>query len=151
MTKDIHIRPLKDGTAIDHLNHGSIYRILEVLDLAGYRITAGMNVESRKMGKKDIVFIEGRELGDKELDKIALIGKGATVNIIRNSEIVEKKELAYPSKAEGIIKCINPKCITNNEKISSKFSIKKEPLEATCFYCETRMNEEEISSAIRRD
>ncbi len=151
MSKEIHIKPIKNGTVIDHLKHGSTYKILEVLDLHGYMVTAGMNVESRKMGKKDIIFIEDRELSEKELEKIALIGKGATINIIRGSEIVEKKKLTYPSKAEGIIKCINPKCISNIEKISSKFFIKKDPLEATCFYCETRMNEDEVSASIRRD
>lgn len=148
--KDIRITPIKNGTAIDHLQAGSAYKILGVLDLHDYTVTAGMNVESRKMGKKDIIFIEGKELSEKELEKIALIGKGATVNTIRNSEIKKKTELGYPDKVEEVIRCINPRCITNAEKIHSKFSIKKDPLTAKCFYCETRMNEEEIVSSIKK-
>src|SRR3989344_7942740 len=126
MTKEIRIAPIKNGTAIDHLNPGAVYKIIEVLDLRDYTVTAGMNVESRKMGKKDIMFIEGLEISGNDLNKIALIGKGATMNIIRNSEIEKKIEIGYPENAEGIIKCINPKCITNAENIPTKFGIKKE-------------------------
>src|SRR3989344_684754 len=141
MKKEIRITPLRTGTAIDHLQPGAAYKILEVLSLKDHTVTAGMNVESRKMGKKDIVFIEGRELSESELNKIALIGKGATINIIGSSEIRKKYQLDYPKSVEGIMKCINPKCITNAEKIPTKFSIKTGPLEAKCRYCETRMGE----------
>lgn len=151
MKKEIRITPLKDGTAIDHLSPGSAYKILEVLDLRDHTVTAGMSVESRKMGKKDLVFIQEIELGEKELNKIALIGRGATINIIRNSEIKRKFQLEYPKSVEGIIKCINPKCITNAEKIPSKFSIRTGPLEAKCHYCETRMAEHDIVASIRSD
>ncbi|MCR4336156.1 MAG: aspartate carbamoyltransferase regulatory subunit [archaeon] len=150
MKKEIRIQPIKNGTVIDHLNVGSVYRILQVLDLSEFALTAAMNVESRKLGKKDILFIEGKELNDKELNKIALIGKGASVNIIKDAEIKKKFQLGYPEKVEAIIKCINPKCITNSETLSTKFTIKTEPLEATCYYCETRMNEKEIVESIKK-
>ena len=149
--KKIHITPIREGTAIDHLRPGTALKILEVLNLHDVAVTAAMNVESRKMGKKDIIFIEGRELNEKELSKIALIGKGATINLIKNSEIKKKFELGYPDRVEGIMKCINPKCITNSEKIAAKFEIRTKPLEARCFYCENRMAESEIISSIRSD
>ena len=148
MKKEIRITPIKNGTAIDHLAPGAAFKILEVLNISDLMVTAGMNVESRKMGKKDIIFIEGRELKDNELDKIALIGKGATINIISNSEIKKKFQLGYPKHVEGIIKCVNPKCISNMEKIPSKFNIRAEPLEATCHYCETRMSQQDVISSI---
>ncbi len=150
MAKEIRITPIKDGTAIDHLRPGSAQKILEVLGMHDTTVTLGMNVESRKMGKKDILFIVGRELSEKELEKIALLGKGATVNTIKGSAIVQKIELHYPKRAQGIMKCINPRCITNTDKIASKFEIRAEPLEAKCFYCETKMNEEEIVSSINK-
>jgi len=149
--KEIRINPIRSGTAIDHLQPGAAYKILEVLRLNEYAVTAGMNVESRKMGKKDIIFIEGKELTESEMSKIALIGKGATINTIRNSEIKNKSQLEYPKSVEGIMKCINPKCITNAEKIPTKFSIKTGPLEAKCRYCETRMGEQDIISSIKSD
>jgi len=148
--KAIRIQPIKNGTVIDHLNTGSVYKILQVLDLSEYALTAAMNVESRKLGKKDILFIEGKELDEKELNKIALIGRGATINIVKNSEIKKKFQLGYPKKAEGIIKCINPKCITNAEKIPTKFEVNTNPLKAKCYYCETLMNENEIVESIKK-
>jgi len=150
MTNEIKISPIKNGTVLDHLNSGAIYKILQVLDLTDYTVTAAMNVESRKAGKKDVMFIEGKELNEKELGKIALIGKGATVNIIKNSKIKSKIKLGYPKKVEGILKCINPKCITNMEPIPTKFNIKTDPLEAKCFYCETQLNENEIVESIKK-
>ena len=151
MTKEIRITPLKNGTAIDHLSPGSAYKILDVLNLREYTVTAGMNVESRKMGKKDIVFIQGKELAGKELDKVALIGRGGTINIISGSDVKKKFQLEYPKSVEGIIRCINPKCITNAEGIPTKFSIKTGPLEAKCYYCEIRMGEHDIVASIRSD
>lgn len=148
--KEIRIQPIKNGTVIDHLNTGAAYKILEVLDLTEYPVTAAMNMESRKLGKKDIIFIEGKEPNEKEMDKIALIGKGATLNIVKNSEIKKKILLKYPKQIEGTIKCINPKCITNSEKIPTKFGIKTEPLEAQCYYCETRMDERDTIESIKK-
>ncbi len=150
MTKEIRIAPITNGTVIDHLNPGSAYTIIGVLKLREYTMTAGMNLDSKKMGKKDILFIDGKELSEKELNKVALIGRGATLNIIKDAEIKKKFELKYPDKAEGIIKCINPKCITNSESFPTKFSIKTNPLEATCNYCETTMNEEEIVTSVKK-
>ena len=146
--KIIHITPIKEGTAIDHLKPGTALKILEVLNLQDVAVTAAMNVESRKMGRKDIIFIDGKKLNERELNKVALIGKGGTLNEIRNGKIVAKKQLAYPDRAEGIIKCINPKCITNTEPLPTKFSISGEPLSANCFYCQTRMKGTEIANSI---
>ena len=146
--KKIHITPIKEGTAIDHLKPGTALKILNVLNLNDVAVTAAMNVESRKMGRKDIIFIDGKKLNEQELNKVALIGKGGTLNEIRNAKIVVKKQLAYPDRAEGIIKCINPKCITNTEPISTKFSISAEPLSASCYYCQTRMKGNEITNSI---
>lgn len=146
--KKILLTPIKNGTAIDHLNPGSAVRVLEVLNIEGFRISAGMNVESKKMGKKDLVFIDGKKLSEQEIHKIAIVGRGATINIIENSKVTKKEKIAVPPKVEGIIKCINPLCISNKEKILTKFSVKPRPIQAKCFYCETIMNEREIISSI---
>ena len=145
----IRIKPIQNGTVIDHLNQGTAYKILEVWDLKDYTVPAAMNVESRKMGKKDVIFIEGKELSEREMEKVALIGKGATLNIIKNGENKTKTKLEYPKMVHGTIKCINPKCISNVEKVSGKFDITENPLMAKCVYCETRMNEEDIVSGIK--
>jgi aspartate carbamoyltransferase regulatory subunit len=148
--KKIHITPIQDGTSLDHLMPGTALKIVEVLGPGSKRATAAMNVESRKMGRKDIIFLEGRELNPDEISKIALIGKGGTLNRIKKARIVRKSELKYPREVEGIIRCINPNCVTNSEKMMSRFHvISTEPLRAKCAYCETRMDEEEITRLIK--
>ena len=146
--KKILLTPIQSGTAIDHLNPGTAIKVLEVLELAGNRVSAGMNVESKKMGKKDLIFIEGKKLSDEEVSKIALLGHGATINIIENSRVVRKEKIEVPHEVKRIIRCINPLCITNKEGVATRFSVNTSPISAKCFYCETNMTEREIISAI---
>ncbi len=146
--KKITLNPLSEGTAIDHLNPGTAVRVLEVLGIEGFRISAGMNVESHKMGKKDLIFIDGKKLSEAEINKIAIVGRGATINIIEASKVVKKVKITIPSQVSGIIKCINPMCVTNKENVATNFSIKPHHLTAKCFYCETTMNEREIVNSI---
>ncbi len=149
--KKIHISAIANGTSIDHIPAGNALRLVEVVDLeTGGVVTIALNVESRKMKKKDLIFIENKELDEKEINKIKLIARKATVNMIKNYNIVKKMRLGLPEKVEEIIECINPNCITNAEEISTKFFItSKEPLKAKCFYCETTMEDREIRKAIR--
>ena len=96
-----------------------------------------MNVKSR-MGRKDIVKIENRELARKEVDKIALIAPKATINIIRNYKLKEKHEVKLPDDLIGIVRCLNPTCISNeNEPVESHFIVvDKEKPRIKCHYCE---------------
>jgi len=97
----------------------------------------GMNVPSKELGQKDIVKIENRELEEKELDKISLISPGATINIIRDFEVADKYQVELPEMVEGMVKCINPNCISNTkEPVISKFEVKKDPVQLRCIYCE---------------
>ena len=100
-----------------------------------------MNVYGRKYGKKDILKIEGRELSPEEVDKIALIAPNATINIIRNYEVYEKKKVKLPKIIKDIIKCNNPTCITNTrEPIEPTFVVERlEPLSFRCYYCKRIM------------
>jgi aspartate carbamoyltransferase regulatory subunit len=97
-----------------------------------------MNVPSKKLGSKakDIVKIEDRELNSDEVDKIALIAPNATINIIRNYEVVQKSSVELHDKIENIVKCPNLNCISNtNEPVTSKFAV-IHPLTLRCLYCE---------------
>jgi aspartate carbamoyltransferase regulatory subunit len=148
--KKIHISALANGTSIDHIPRGKAKKLIEVLGLEGKGvITVALNVESKKLGRKDLFFLENRELTEQELNKVKLIARNATLNIIKNYEVIKKERLGLPEKVEEIIKCINPNCITNFEKIPTKFLINPKPLQAKCFYCETVMNEEEIMRNIK--
>jgi len=147
--KEIRIRPIKEGTAIDHLPVGTALKVVEILKIPKEATTVAMNVPSKKFGKKDIVFIESRKLTEEEADKIALIARTATINSISGSGVAKKERVTIPETVNDIIKCINPNCITNKEAVQTKFLIQEKPLTAKCFYCETRMNEKEIANAIK--
>jgi aspartate carbamoyltransferase regulatory subunit len=102
------------------------------------------------MGSKDIVKIEGRELAPREVDKIALIAPKATINIIRDYEIVGKGKVQLRDEINGILNCLNPNCITNTgEPVETKFYvIVKEPVILRCYYCERIMDADEIESQL---
>ncbi len=148
--KKIKITPIEHGTVIDHIKRGQAMKVLRILDLVDREIDSivsmAMNVNSSK-GKKDIVKVEGKELKNEEFDKISLISPNATVNIIRDFEVVQKHRVELPDMAKGIVKCKNNNCITNKrEPIETEFEvIGEEPVRLKCVYCEREMVGEEIS------
>ena len=154
MTKDkkseLKIKAIENGTVIDHITANKALHILKILDLPDSEtknVTVAMNVSSGEIGRKDIVKIENRELDHKELNQIALIAPKATINIIRNFEPVKKDKIILPDKITSIIKCTNPKCITNyeNEPIIPLFNvINKYPPVVRCHYCEKLIKTEDI-------
>jgi len=151
--KEIKITPIEHGTVIDHIRNGQALKVLRILDLVESDIdsivSVAMNVDS-SMGKKDIVKIENIELKDEELDKISLISPEATFNIIRDFDVVEKHRVEIPEVAEGIVRCRNKNCISNqNEPVRSEFEvIGDDPVTLRCEYCEREMQGEEISENV---
>ena len=138
--KELKITPIKNGTVIDHITAGNALKVLHVLKIAESTssvVSVAMNVVGKK-GKKDIVKIENRELDPKELDKIALIAPNATINIIREYEVVKKHKVELPNEIIGIARCSNPTCISNaREPVESRFHVmNKDPLRIRCYYCE---------------
>ena len=135
------VSPIKNGVVIDHIPAGRALVVLKILGLTGREgltITIAMNVESRKMGRKDIVKIADRELKPEEVDKIALIAPNATLNIIRNYEVVEKHRVKPPALIRGILRCPNPTCVTNTrEPVEPVFVLVREtPVRLRCSYCD---------------
>ncbi len=122
-------------------------KILGISGEEGLRVAVVMNVESRKLGKKDIVKIENRHLRPEEVNKIALIAPTATINIVKDYEVVEKKRVELPSIIENILRCPNPTCITRKprEPIKPRFRVlSKNPLRLQCVYCGTILTAEDI-------
>ncbi|MEE0901478.1 MAG: aspartate carbamoyltransferase regulatory subunit, partial [Methanobrevibacter sp.] len=116
--KELKIRAIENGTVIDRITANKALHILKILELPDsetQNITIAMNVSSNEIGRKDIVKIENRELDHEELNQIALIAPKATINIIRNYEPIKKDNIILPDKITSMIKCTNPKCITNYE------------------------------------
>ncbi len=144
------VSKIREGTVIDHIPAGKALQVLKILGISGreeYRVALIMNVESRKLGRKDIVKVEGRELRNEEVHKIALIAPTATINIIRNYEVVRKVKVILPNVIEDIIKCPNPNCVTNlpREPIKPRFKvISRSPIKLRCLYCGRYVGSDEV-------
>ena len=151
MTKsELKIRAIENGTVIDHITANKALHILKILNLPDdetSNVTVAMNVSSGEIERKDIVKIENRELDHSELNQIALIAPKATINIIRDFKPIKKDKIVLPKKITSIIKCTNPKCITNfeNEPITPLFNVVREyPPVVRCHYCEKLIKTEDI-------
>ncbi|MGA7898023.1 MAG: aspartate carbamoyltransferase regulatory subunit [Nitrososphaeraceae archaeon] len=134
------VRRIKDGTVIDHIEAGKALVVLRVIDITGKDgnvITVALNVPSNKHVKKDIVKIENRFLMKYETDKLALIAPRATINIIKDYKLVEKRKIQLPDSIVGIFRCPNLKCISNSEEdIRSTLDIvDKQNIILECRYC----------------
>ncbi|MDK2384207.1 MAG: aspartate carbamoyltransferase regulatory subunit [Candidatus Korarchaeota archaeon] len=150
MSEELVVRRISNGTVIDHIPSGRALKVLRILGITGeegYMVSMVMNVYSKKLGKKDIVKVEGRELSSEEVNKIALVAPTATINIVRDYEVVEKRKVELPDKIEGILRCVNPKCVTNapREAVHPSFRvISRKPLKLVCEYCGEYLTEEEV-------
>ena len=151
MTKsELKIKAIENGTVIDHISANKALHILKILGLPDkdtHNVTVAMNVDSGEIGRKDIVKIENRELDHEELNQIALIAPKATINIIRDFKPIKKDKIVLPEKISSIIKCTNPKCITNyeNEPRTPVFNvINNYPPVVRCHYCEKLIKTEDI-------
>lgn len=138
--KEIRIAPIKDGTVIDHIRMGKALKVLELLGITGEERTAlsvAMYAHSNKAGTKDIVKIEEKELRPEEVNKLAILTPNATISIIRGSQVVQKFKVSPPDILEGIVRCENLNCITNQkEPVQSKLiKVAAEGMVYKCFYC----------------
>ncbi len=148
--KTIKVNAIKNGTVIDHIAAGKILKVIDILNLTGDNsVMVGMNLASNKIGKKDIIKIENRELSKDEVNSIALIAPSATLIIINDFEVINKTSLDMPDYIEEHIICPNPKCITNSEEIPSKYYINNvETATARCLYCEKKYLVEDLKIKI---
>ncbi|MCM2466173.1 aspartate carbamoyltransferase regulatory subunit [Methanoculleus oceani] len=137
-SRGLLVSPIRNGTVIDHITAGEALNVLRILGITGSTpecLSIATNVESKRMGKKDIVKIENRELRTEEVDRIALLAPQAKINIIREYKVVEKKGVEIPEVLRGVVRCPNPGCITNtNEPVESTFEVLPKGLH--CLYCD---------------
>jgi len=137
---ELMVRRIKEGTVIDHIDEGKGLQVLNALRIDGKDgslITIALNVPSGKFKKKDIIKVENKFLKDDDTNKLAIIVPNATINIIRNYKLVEKRRVALPNEVDRIFRCSNPDCITNStEHIESVMDvIDKEGRVLKCRYC----------------
>ena len=144
--KTFKVTALRQGTVIDHLRSGTGLRVLQVLGLSQEGTVAiGLNLESSKLGHKDLIKIENRELTKEEVNKISLLSPEATLSIIRDFKVVSKLRPQLAGMIEGVLRCLNPACITNHEQVKTRFkTLERSPLRMRCVYCELAIPEQEI-------
>lgn len=141
--KQLAVSAIRNGTVIDQIDSKSTFIVSEILRLQDEEqlVLVGINLSSKKLGKKGIIKIDGKSLTQKEVNKIALIAPDATLNIIKDYEVVKKIKVELPDKIEDIVKCFNPNCISNHQTIHNEFHvINKYPVKLRCHYCERVMS-----------
>ena len=140
--KHLVVSAIKDGTVLDHIPADSVFKVIEILQLTATKnqITIGSNLESKSLGKKGIIKIADRFFKDEEINLISLVAPMATINIIRDFEVVEKKTISIPETVVGIAKCANPMCVTNNQDIETRFStiVEDNEIKLLCHYCDLK-------------
>jgi len=130
------VAAIKNGTVIDHIPSEKAYQVAQLLKLAELDtpVTIGYNFRSNKLGRKGIIKVEDKYFTDEEISRLSVVAPNIVLNIIKEYEVVEKKTVTTPAEIHGIVKCNNPKCITNNEPMRTYFHVANGIL--TCHYCE---------------
>ncbi len=130
------VAAIENGTVIDHIPSEKTYQVAQLLGLQDLStpVTIGYNLLSKKLGKKGIIKVADKFFSDEEISRLSVVAPNIVLNIIRDYEVVEKKTVVTPAEIKGIVKCNNPKCITNNEPMTTYFHVADGIL--TCHYCE---------------
>lgn len=139
----LNVGKIEEGFVLDHIRAGTSLELYDLLQLDKLDCTVAIikNARSNKMDKKDILKVEC-DIDMLDLDVLALIDHNITVNVIKNGEIVEKKELTLPRQIKNVIRCHNPRCITSIEQeLPHIFFLADSEKEIyRCKYCEEKYN-----------
>jgi aspartate carbamoyltransferase regulatory subunit len=148
MEKELKVAALRNGTVIDHIPADKLFQVVSILQLKNshFPITIGNNLESKHIGKKGIIKIADRILSAVEAGKIALVAPNATINIIEEYQVVEKRPLVPGDEVHDLVFCANPVCITNHQPVPTNFFVINEDgkVKLKCRYCEREFFREEI-------
>ena len=145
--KKLEVSAIEEGTVIDQIANKSTFKVANILNTQNIEqvVLIGFNLSSKKLGKKGIIKIGGKLLTQEEVNKSSLIAPDATVNIIKDSEVVKKFTVDIPDSIEEFMKCFNPNCVSNHQNILSRFHvINKNPIRIRCHYCERHMGVDDI-------
>jgi len=137
--KERMVAAIENGTVIDHIPADKTFQVARMLGMmdSPYTVTVGNNFVSKRMGRKGIIKAENVFFTNEEISRLSVVAPKVVLNVIRDYEVVEKKTVETPDELRGIVKCNNPKCITNNEPMDSVFHvIDKQAGTLRCHYCE---------------
>ena len=134
--KERLVAAIEHGTVIDHIPANKTYQVASLLGLFDLKtpVTIGFNYPSQKVGSKGIIKVSDKFFTDAEISRLSVVAPNVILSIIRDYEVVEKRNVVTPDEIKGIVKCNNPKCITNNEPMPTHFHVTNGIL--TCHHCE---------------
>ena len=141
------VAALRNGTVIDHIPTESLFKVVQLLDIEKLNssVTIGYNLDSKKLGKKGILKVENVYFPEETLNRMALIAPSVNVNLIKDYRVVKKFKVTLPDEVVGIVRCSNPKCITNNEPMRTRFRVvDMAKLTLRCHYCERTVEKDNI-------
>lgn len=152
MMKTLSVSAIQNGTVIDHIPPGQAIRIIHMLGLLDkkYQVTVGLNLLSQRMRQKDLIKIENQILSHDEANDVSIFAPEATINVIKNFEVVEKLETNLPPTIHDIFACPNPSCITQIEPIESLFKVEGQGkhVKLSCQFCEKKFDRNEVKVKI---
>ena len=137
--KERLVAAIENGTVIDHIPADKTFQVASMLRLNELptTITIGNNYISKLVGKKGIIKVENKYFTNEEISQLSVVAPNVVLNIIKDYEVIEKKRVETPDMLQGIVKCNNPKYITNNEPMATIFHvIDKEHGILKCHYCD---------------
>jgi aspartate carbamoyltransferase regulatory subunit len=146
--KELKVSAIENGTVIDHIPADAVFQVINILNLNKIKnqLMVGTNLDSKKLDKKGIIKVSNKYFEKDEINKIALIAPTASLIVIKDFTVVYKENVEIPDTVDKIVKCINPNCITNHEKVPTQFSVvDKEDLRLHCHYCEKTTKKENFS------
>lgn len=148
MTKTLPVSAIENGTVIDHIRCGRALRIIHLFHLLNdkNKVTVGLNLSSQQLGLKDLIKIENRVLTQDEANEVVIFAPEATINIVKNFEVIKKVETQLPATITNIFGCANPKCVTYNETAESVFHIQEEgkQVKFICHFCEKNFDRDQV-------
>ena len=147
--KELKVSAIENGTVIDHIPAKSVFRVMRILgldQLLENQVLVGTNLDSKKFGKKGIIKVSNTFFEADDINKIALVAPSATLIVIKNFQVVLKKQVEIPTHVEKFVKCFNPNCITNHENVPTKFDVleTEEGLKLSCHFCEKTTSKEDM-------
>lgn len=148
--KELKVSAIRNGTVIDHIPSDKSFEVINILNLrtTTNQIYFGTGLESSKFGKKGIIKISDKYFATDEISKIALVAPHATLIEITDYEVTRKEKIHLPEVIDKIVKCFNPKCVTNVQDVATKFKVVndyKGEMKLACHYCEKTMGKKSIT------
>lgn len=146
--EQLKVAAIENGTVIDHIPSSKLFEVVNLLhlsDIHSSSIMMGYNLKSGKLGHKSIIKVSDKFFTDAELNMLSVVAPNVTLCTIKNFEVVEKKKVSLPTEIIGVVRCANPKCITNNEPMDTHFHlVDAERGILRCKYCEKEQSLDKV-------